>query len=370
MKSVGDDFRRTASKAPVSLRDRLRGARDEVLARLAIACSSTPWTAALYYLFDRSFQREQQVALRGKWAYRRALGGGAASSPLLRRNVHRIEKGLVSRPPRDVFAAAYIEETVREFAAQLKAKGGRVPPTGEVRWAHDVLGAYFARVSPSPAVDRARGVFERALEHAAVAPRATPAVPAPRNLEVPPPVSYDAFLALSERRRSVRWFDGRPVPRDAIERAVLAARLAPSACNRLPYRFEAFDAPDLVARVATLPGGTTGFAQNFPTIVVLVGELGSFATERDRHLIYIDGSLAAMAFMYAAETQGLSTCAINWPDIAVKDAALASVLGLAASERAVMMIAVGYPDPTGLVPSSEKRDLDGLLQFNQVRHGD
>jgi nitroreductase len=369
MESADRSLGARARMARASLRDRLRGWRDEVVARVARTLAMTPRSAALYYLFDRSFQREQQAALLGKWAYRRSLDGGAGSSPLLRRNVHRLEKGLVSRPPRDLFATRFIEETAREFAASLARNGGVVPREGELRWAHDVLSAYFDRVRSDPVVDRARSGFERAVRSATVQERAVAAVPAVRDLGQPPPVTYADFLALSVRRRSVRWFDGRAVPRDLIERAVLAARLAPSACNRLPYRFEVYDDPELLAKVATLPGGTVGFAQNFPCVVVLVGTLGVFASERDRHLVYIDGSLAAMAFMFALETQGLSSCAINWPDLHAKDVALARIIGLAPHERAVMMIAVGYPDPTGLVPSSEKRTVEDLLHFNRLREG-
>lgn len=348
----------------------LRGGMEVIAAHAARAFALTTWTSSLYYLVDGSFRREHQAVLAAKWAYHRNLSTNSGSSPMLRRNIHRIEKGLVSRPLRPVFAAGYIEETVRVFTARVEGVDGEIPAAGELRWAHDVLRRYFDTVEDRPAVARARAAFEEALTNRSVAARVNAITPYERNLAEPVPVGYDAFLALSVRRRSVRWFEQRTVPREAIDRAILAAGFAPTACNRQPYRFLVYDEPELVSKVSVIPGGTRGFAHNFPAVVVLVGTLNSFFSERDRHLIYIDGSLAAMAFMYALETQGLSSCSINWPDLASKERAMARLIGLTPDERVVMLIAVGYPDAQGLVPSSEKRVLDDIRAFNRARtHG-
>ena len=63
-------------------------------------------------------------------------------------------------------------------------------------------------------------------------------------------------------------------------------------------------------------------------------------------LVYIDGSLAAMQLMLALESLGLSSCSINWPDVEERERQLAKILGLAYQERTVMLLAVGYADPT------------------------
>ena len=50
---------------------------------------------------------------------------------------------------------------------------------------------------------------------------------------VPPPaVGYDDLLALMERRRSVRRYKDKPVPRDLLDRVVEAVRLAPTGTGR------------------------------------------------------------------------------------------------------------------------------------------
>ena len=69
--------------------------------------------ASAHYLFlSRQFRREHRAVLAGRLAYERGLKVSLRSSPLLRRNVHRLEKGLVMQPRQAVFAEDYIEETV------------------------------------------------------------------------------------------------------------------------------------------------------------------------------------------------------------------------------------------------------------------
>jgi nitroreductase len=73
--------------------------------------------------------------------------------------------------------------------------------------------------------------------------------------------------------------------------------------------------------------GTSGFYENFPCVVVLIGKVRAFPFERDRHVIYFDASLAAMAFQFALEVQGVSSCCINWPDIPERERMMAQTLG-------------------------------------------
>jgi hypothetical protein len=46
---------------------------------------------------------------------------------------------------------------------------------------------------------------------------------------------------------------------------------------------------------------------------------------------------------------------------------MAAAIGLEADERPVMCIAVGYPDPDGLVAYSQKKPLGQLRRYNLER---
>ncbi|MEY4670041.1 MAG: hypothetical protein RL518_2740 [Pseudomonadota bacterium] len=309
------------------------------------------------------FMREQRAVLAGKKNYYKNLGAPRASRVELRRNTHRLEKGLLMKPFRDVFAQGYIMETVLSYQQAVGQYQGSPEGTdySELVWAHNVLQQFFAVAKPVGTIAKAKDIFSEIQ----FTPTESDKVPyhniAKRDLP-----SYQQLLNLAEARRSVRWFLPKAVPREIIDRALLVARQSPTACNRLPYEFRIYDEPSLVRKVAKTPFGTTGYADNIPVIAVLVGKLDHYFSARDRHAIYIDSSLAAMGFAYALEAQGVSTCMINWPDFEPLEMKMQKMLGLSTSERPIMLIAIGYPDPEGKVAYSQKKSLDTIRSYNRV----
>ena len=79
-----------------------------------------------------------------------------------------------------------------------------------------------------------------------------PTVPLP-----PLPAGSDAdlqrrageFRDLMQRRRTVRDFDARPVPRAVIEACIEAAATAPSGANQQPWHFVAVSDPEVKRRI-------------------------------------------------------------------------------------------------------------------------
>lgn len=330
----------------------------------------SPLAVGLYYVWSGDYAREQLATFQGRLVHRQRHAAGQidAIRYALRRSIHRIEKGLIMRPRRDVFAEEYIGEGVADYVRLLAAHSSTEEAGADplVCWARDVLDLYFDTTGSSPVLDEARrSYFALGEAHPQPAPAARRIVPYQRD-ETSLPISIDDMVALAKRRRSVRWYQQKPVPRSILDRALEVARWSPSACNRQPFEFRLFDDPQLINRIAEIPMGTKGFAKQIPCLAVLIGQLRAFPLERDRHLIYIDAALAAMAFEFALEVQGIGSCSINWPDIANKEEVLARILGLARDERAIMLISCGYPDPTGLVPYSEKKPLAEIRRFNFV----
>lgn len=317
----------------------------------------------------------------GAWTHRNLLGDGmgrerramragqaqygrsshlAAQAYRLRRATHMLEKGLTMRPRRSSFAADYIETAVADFCLLFAAPEEYA--LQERAWSLDVLREYFDATSESdvPAIVRARRTF---LAHAAAnAPHEGRSPSSPKtNADT---VDIAKLEMLAKTRQSVRWFTSTEVPRDVVDRAIAVGVESPTACNRQPYRFYLYDDPALVERVASIPMGTAGYVRGLRAIAVLVGDMSAFADDRDRHLIYVDGCLAAMGFIYGLESQGVASCCINWPDLPDRDRAMARALGLQPWERVIMLIAYGYPDESGLAPYSQKKSLDAVRSYN------
>ncbi|QDS88349.1 malonic semialdehyde reductase [Rosistilla ulvae] len=340
---------------------------DATFLRLAAKYRSiAPW---YYCLWNSSFAREQQALAAAKLEYAegRMNANAVSSSALLTRNIHRLEKALLMKPRREIFANAYITETVAVFTLYSNAIARdalKAPPI--LTWADTILNEYFSAVADTDhLINAARQKYTNAslVNTSDLSPQR----PYLRNLTNPPTVSYDDLHALAIRRRSVRWFLERKVDRNLLDKAILLASQSPSACNRQPFRFIIVDEQPLLSNLVDLPMGTAGYAQNIPVFVVIVGSQTNYFHERDRHLIYIDASLAAMSFILASETLGLSSCCINWPDIEERETAIADALTLEIHERPVMCIAVGYADPQEKVAFSQKKSLEELRSYNNMR---
>ena len=332
--------------------------------RLLGLASRSGFLSDVWYLFSGGFRREHRAVLAGRSQHKQGLKDSrdAGAMYTLRRNTHRLEKGLIMRPRRSVFALDYIVETTSLYKSLCKVAQSDASLLPSLNWSHDVLITYFECVDPeNQRVAHAQKIFNTS-EHVKTAKELT-LRPYQRELDQPIGISVEDLHRLAIRRRSCRWFLQKPVPREIIDKAIEIGTLAPSACNRQPFQFRIFDKPEDAQRIGKIPGGTAGFHENFPCIAVLVGDLSAFPEERDRHIPYIDSSLAAMGFQFGLEVQGVSSCCINWPDVESREKAIAKAMNLQANERVIMLIAIGYPDPKAMVPYSQKKPLSKIRSY-------
>lgn len=340
----------------ILLRERMRFA-------LIWLFSRSRFTSSLYYvLCSVKFHREHQAVLQGRLSYHARQGMKQDSNTLLRRNIHRIEKGLIMQPRKPVFALDYIKDTVAAFGM---ACNNPEHDMQELKWAADVLSEYFNVVDKTMLDDSCELLFENFKTQYAKISEQSDGNSIPYTFASKPiaAISPEQFHTLCRQRRSVRWFDDKPVDKALLEQAITMASLAPSACNRQPYRFYISEDKGTAKRLLDVPAGTRGFADNVPCTIVVAADLANYPTEKDRHLVYIDGSLAAMQLMLALETLGLSSCPINFPDVEHSEAELAGLLSLDVNIRPVMMICVGYGNADGKIPFSHKKTATQLSRY-------
>jgi nitroreductase len=319
---------------------------------LPIFSSSRILASVYYFLFSRDFGREQQATLKGRLKYHKSLQRLDGSSPLLRRNVHRLEKGLIMKPRRETFALDYIDETV---ACYLMAVNEGSISDQELKWARDVIREYF-RVVDTVELAALREVFFADSSVSEVSNYLPYSSSDSQNSDV----SYQQLRQLFLQRRSRRWFQQDEVDSELIDKAISMASLAPSACNRQPYYFKVFNDREKIKGVSKLAMGTSGFHHNIPCLLAVIGDLSAYPEERDRHVIYIDAGLASMQLMLAVETMGLGSCPINWPDVEKRERKISKAISLKSHEKVIMLIAVGKPDPDGGIPFSQKKGVELL----------
>lgn len=191
------------------------------------------------------------------------------------------------------------------------------------------------------------------------------------------------------RRRSVRDFTARPVPRDIIERALLAAGTAPSGANMQPWHFVAVTDPELKRRIregaeaeerafyhgraprawleALAPLGTDEhkpFLEIAPcAIVVFALSYGVLPDGRKVKNYYVQESVGiAVGLLIAAlHHAGLATLTHTPSPMAF----LNEILGRPANERPYLILITGYPADGARVPvaGGRKKALAEIATF-------
>ena len=319
---------------------------------------SNNFLIVLSLLFNKKYLNEHKSFLEGSFIYRKSLISSQLNVHFLRRNIHRIEKGMIMEPRRDVFALRFILETVSAYVLLQSEDNTR----SECKWGNDVLTEYFKIViSQNKSFLKAKQLF---MSNKPILLNGLNNSEIPYQLKDNNIIKYNDFFKFNLNRKSVRWFKDEQVSDAIFNKALGIAALAPSSCNRSPFKYMISNKnKKLTTMIADISAGTAGWSHNIPAIVVLLGRQRSFSNDANRHSIYVDGTLSVMPFILALETLGLKTCIINWADIPKREKAMTKILKLEKDEKVILSIAVGYGAVKSKVAYSKRKTNNEISKF-------
>jgi len=152
---------------------------------------------------------------------------------------------------------------------------------------------------------------------------------ASESLEKNPMDVYEAITI----RKSIRSYRSDPITHDVLQRILEAGRLAPSAANRMPWKFIIVTEPQKRRTLADLC--TYGkFLAESPVVIVGCGDRKS-----SPKWCVVDTAIALENMVLAATGEGIGTCWIgSFPEEKVK-----SLLKIPDDFSVVALLAVGYP---------------------------
>ncbi|TVP56839.1 MAG: nitroreductase family protein [Gemmatimonadales bacterium] len=197
------------------------------------------------------------------------------------------------------------------------------------------------------------------------------------------------FHAEVARRRTVREFSDRPVPREVIEHALRAAGTAPNGANLQPWHFAVVADPGLKAEIrraaeaeeqefyerraprewleALAPLGTDPekpFLEHAPYLIAIFEQ--RYGTQPDGSRIkhyYVTESvgIATGILITALHHAGLATLTHTPSPMGF----LNDLLGRPDNERPFLLLVAGYPAPDARVPEAagHKKPLDEIASF-------
>ncbi len=192
------------------------------------------------------------------------------------------------------------------------------------------------------------------------------------------------FLAAMARRRTVRDYSDRPVPREIIANAVRTAALAPSGANQQPWTFVCISDPSIKSRIRVAAedeekefySGRAGeewlgalrhlgtdwekpFLETAPWLIAIFGQrYGTTPDGRKVKHYYVPESVGiASGFLIAAlHNAGLATLTHTPSPMGF----LNEICGRPESEKAYILLVAGYPAEDCRVPAITKKTLDEM----------
>lgn len=215
-------------------------------------------------------------------------------------------------------------------------------------------------------------------------------IPLPGYREYPPAEMKQRaldFYREVERRRSVRDFSDRPVPRDVIETCLRSAGTAPSGANLQPWRFVAISDPAVKRQIrqaaeaveaefyggrapeawleALAPLGTDPqkpFLETAPYLIVVFAQSYGLAPDggKIKHYYVSESVGIATGLLITALHHAGLACLTHTPS---PMDFLSKILDRPPNERAYLMLVVGYPAEGAAVPAIEKKPLEEIALF-------
>lgn len=200
------------------------------------------------------------------------------------------------------------------------------------------------------------------------------------------------FYEFMNRRRSVRHFSDKPVPREWIELAIRTAGTAPSGANRQPWKFVAVNDPELKRKIriaaeaeeresyeggrmppewleALQPLGTDWhkeFLEIAPWLVVCFRENYGVKEDGSRitnYYVHESVGIACGLFIAAIHSMGLVTLTHTPSPMGF----LSKILGRPENEKPFILFPVGYPAENAKVPDIKRKAFEEIVQWNDGR---
>ena len=196
-----------------------------------------------------------------------------------------------------------------------------------------------------------------------------------------------SFLAKVRRRRTVREFSARCVPRDVLETCLLAAGTAPNGANRQPWRFVVVGDPEIKSKIreeaeieerafyrekapkewldALEHLGTDAnkpFLERAPWLIVIFAEsyeVMEDGTKAKNYYVTESVGIATGMLITALHHAGLVTLTHTPSPMKF----LNPLLGRPNNERPFLILVVGYPEEEATVPAIAKKPIEDIAIF-------
>lgn len=161
------------------------------------------------------------------------------------------------------------------------------------------------------------------------------------------------IMEVTKKRRSIRKYQDKPIPKDILQNLVDAARFAPTARNVQPWEFVVITKSDTLKKIGDLAENGRFVAEAYACIAV-------FCSDTKYYLE--DGCAATQNILLAATALGIGSCWVAG-DKKPYCSQINSLLNVPQTFKLVSLVALGYPEAKDNFRIVEKRNLNDIIHW-------
>lgn len=196
-----------------------------------------------------------------------------------------------------------------------------------------------------------------------------------------------AFYQWMDKRRSIREFSDKEVPKSVIENIILSASTAPSGAHKQPWTFCAISNTELKSKIriaaeveeketyehrmsdrwkkdleALAVDMNKPFLEIAPWLIVVCKSAFEFKEDGSKHNnYYVNESVGIACGMLITAIHNAGLVTLTHTPSPMKF--LTKLLKRPENERAYLLLPVGYPQEPAYVPDLKRKDLDQVSEF-------
>jgi nitroreductase len=196
----------------------------------------------------------------------------------------------------------------------------------------------------------------------------------------------EQYFEAMDKRRSVRDYSDKPVPKEVIENIIKTASTAPSGAHKQPWTFCVVSDPEMKKKIRVAaekeeyesynsrmserwlkdlePLGTDWhkeFLETVPYLIIVFKKVYEEEEGKKKNNYYVNESVGiACGFLISAIHQaGLATLTHTPSPMNF----LTEILGRPKNERPFLLLPVGYPAQETFVPDIKRKELEEISKF-------
>lgn len=158
-----------------------------------------------------------------------------------------------------------------------------------------------------------------------------------------------------KKRRSVRAYLDKPIPKDILEKIIDLARFAPTARNVQPWEFVVVTDDKILGKIAEL-------AENGRFIISAKACIAVFCSDTKYYLE--DGCAATVNILNAATALSIGSCWVAG-DKKPYSSEVARLLNVPSNLKLISLVALGYPQDKNSFKLADKRPLKELMHWEK-----